>query len=99
MDAYLLVPKFNVNPRLSVQAFSKAIDDEKRSVASDQSAKTISPALFFESATAKSSAEICEAAGTGDYAGLDKNWYFWLGTSHPNASILSEDEKANVEEL
>jgi hypothetical protein len=33
MDANLLAPKFNANPRLSAQAFSKAIDDEKRSVA------------------------------------------------------------------
>ena len=45
MDAKLLASKFNVNPRLSVQAFSKSIDDEKRSVVSGQSAKTLSPAL------------------------------------------------------
>jgi hypothetical protein len=58
MDAKLLAPKFNANPRLSDQAFSKAIDDEKRSVVSGQSVKTLSPALFFESATVKSAAEI-----------------------------------------
>jgi hypothetical protein len=56
MDSKLLAPKFNANPRLSAQAFSKAIDDEKRSVASGQSAKALSPAIFFESATAKSAA-------------------------------------------
>ena len=65
MDSKLLASKFNVNPRLSAQAFSKAIDDENRSVASGQSSKTLSPALFFESATAKSAAEIGESAGTG----------------------------------
>jgi hypothetical protein len=54
MDSKLLAPKFNVNHRLSVQVLSKAIDDEKRSVASGQSAKAISPALFFESVTEKS---------------------------------------------
>ena len=79
MDVKLLAPKFNANPRLSARVFSKAIDDEKRSVASGQSAKALSPALFFESATTKSAAEIGEAVGTGDYAGLDKKWYFCLG--------------------
>ncbi len=63
MDSKLLAPKFNANPRVSVQVFSKAIDDDKRSVASGQSANPLSPALFFESTTAKSSAEIGEAAG------------------------------------
>ena len=65
MDSKLLAPKFNANPRLSAQAFSKAIDDEKCSVTSRQSAQTLSSALFFESATAKSAAEIGELAGTG----------------------------------
>jgi hypothetical protein len=60
MDSKLLAPKFNVNPRLSGQTFSKVIDDEKRSVASGQSVKALSSALFFESATAKSAAEIGE---------------------------------------
>ena len=54
MDSKLLAPKFNANPRLSAQVLSKVIDDEKRSVASGQSAKAISPALFFESVTEKS---------------------------------------------
>ena len=49
MDSKLLAPKFSVKPRVSVQAFSKAIDDDKRSVTSGQSAKTLSSALFFES--------------------------------------------------
>ena len=53
MDAKILAPNFNVNPRLSDQVFSEAIDDEKRSVASGQSAKTLSSELCFESATAK----------------------------------------------
>ena len=94
MDSKLLAPK-----RVSVRAFSKAIDDDKRSVASGQSAKPLSPALFFESSTAKSAAEIGEAAGTGDYPGLDKSWDFWLAASHLNSVKLSEHEKANVEEL
>jgi hypothetical protein len=94
MDSKLLAPK-----RVSAQAFSKAIDDDKRSVASGQSAKPLSPALFFESSTAKSAAEIGEAAGTGDFPGLDKSWEFWLAPSHPNSVKLSEHEKANVEEL
>ena len=37
MDSKLLAPKFNDNPRVSTQAFSKAIDDDKRSVASNES--------------------------------------------------------------
>ena len=37
MDSKLLAPKFNANPRLSAQAFSKAIDDDKRSVTSNES--------------------------------------------------------------
>ena len=53
-------------PRLSAQVFTKAFDDDKRSVASGQSAKALSPALFFDSASAKSAAEIGEAVGTGD---------------------------------
>ena len=61
-------------PRFSAQAFTKAIDDDKRSVASGQSAKVLSPALFFDSATAKSADEIGESAGTGDYPGFDKSW-------------------------
>jgi hypothetical protein len=89
MDSKLLAPKFNANPRLSAQAFSKAIDDEKRSVASGQSPKALSPALFFESATAKSDAEIDEAVGTGDYQGFDKGWDFWLSSAHPNSKTLS----------
>jgi hypothetical protein len=76
MDSKLLVPKFNSNPRVSGHAFSKAIDDDKRSVASGQSAKPLSPALFFESTTAKSVAEIGEATGTGNYHGIDKSWDF-----------------------
>jgi hypothetical protein len=100
MDAKLLATKFNANPRLSAQTFSKAIDDEMRSVASGQSAKTFSPALFFfESATTKSAAEIGEASGTGDYQGFDKSWDYWLAASHPNVSKISDHEKANVEEL
>jgi hypothetical protein len=41
---------FNIKPlapRTSAQAFAKAFDDDKRSVASGQSAKALSPALFF----------------------------------------------------
>jgi len=68
-------------------------------VASGQSAKSLSPALFFESATAKSAAEIGEATGTGDYQGFDKSWDFWLTSSHPNSVKLSEHEKTNVEDL
>ena len=99
MDSKLFAPKFNANPRVSAQTFSKSIDDDKRSVASGQSSKPLSPALFFESSTAESAAEIGEAAGTGDYGGLDKSWDFWLAPSHPNSVKLSEHEKANVEEL
>jgi hypothetical protein len=66
---------------------------------SGRSAKALSPALFFESATAKSAAEIGEAAGTGNYPGFDKSWDFWLSDVHPNSGKLSEHEKANVEEL
>ena len=86
-------------PRLSAQAFTKAIDDDKRSTASGQSAKALSPALFFDSATSKSAAEIGEAAGTGDYPGFDKSWDHWLEVSNPNASKLSDHEKASVEEF
>ena len=99
MDAKLFAPKFNANPRVSAQVFSKAIDDEKRSVTSGQFAKPLSPALFFESTTDKSATEIGEAAGTGNYQGFDKNWDFWLSDAHPNSVKLSEHEKANVEEL
>jgi hypothetical protein len=63
-----------LTPRLSAHTFTKAIDNDKRSASSDQFAKALSPALFFDSATAKSAAEIGEAAGTGDYPGFDKNW-------------------------
>ena len=73
MDSKLFAPKFNASPRVSAQTFSKSIDDDKRSVASGQSAKPLSPPLFFESTTAKSAAEIGEAAGTGNYQGLDKS--------------------------
>jgi hypothetical protein len=41
---------------------------------SDQSSKALSPVFFFESVTVKTAVEIGESAGTGDYAGLDKNW-------------------------
>jgi hypothetical protein len=60
-------------PRLSTQAFTKAIDDDKLSAVSDQSTKALSPTLFFDSATGKSAAEIGEATGTGDYSGFDKS--------------------------
>ena len=63
-----------LSPRLSGQAFTKTLDDDKRSVVSGQSAKALSPAFFFDSATDKSAAEIGEAAGTGDYPGFDKSW-------------------------
>ena len=86
-------------PRFSAQVFTKAFDDDKRSVASGQSAKVLSSALFFDSTTAKSAAEIGEAAGTGGYPGLDKSWDHWLTASNPNASKLSDHEQANVEEL
>jgi len=69
------VRMFNIKPlapRISAQAFAKAFDDDKRSVASGQSAKALSPALFFVSATAMSAAEIGEAAGTGAYPAFDK---------------------------
>ena len=79
-------------PRLSDQAFTKAIDDDKRSTASGQSAKALSPALFFDSATSKSAAEIGEAAGTGDYPKFDKIWDYWLAVSNPNASKLSDHD-------
>jgi hypothetical protein len=49
-------------PRLSTQAFTEAIDDDKRSAASGQSVKAISPALLFDSATAKSAVQIGETA-------------------------------------
>ncbi len=60
-------------PRLSVQTFTKVFDDDKRSAASDQSAKALSSAIFFDSATGKSAVEIGEATGTGDYPGFDKS--------------------------
>ena len=41
----------SLTPRLSVQAFTKSIDDDK---CSGQSVKALSPALFFDSATDKS---------------------------------------------
>ncbi len=84
---------------MSAQAFSKSIDDEKRSVVWGQSSKPISPALFFESTTDKSATEIGEAAGTGNYQGFDKSWDFWLSDAHRNSVNLSEHEKVNVEEL
>ena len=61
-------------PRLSDQVFTKAIDDDKRSAASDRSTKTLSSALFFDSATTKSATEIGEGAGTGVYPEFDKSW-------------------------
>jgi hypothetical protein len=96
------VRMFNIKPlapRTSAQAFAKAFDDDKRSVASGQSAKALSPAPFFDSATAKSAAEIGEAAGTGVYPAFDKCWDHWLAPSNPNAVKLSEHEHANVEQL
>ena len=62
-----------LTPRLSAQAFTKAIDDDNRSSVSDQSANALSPALFFDSATVKSASEIGEAVGTGDYPGFEKS--------------------------
>jgi hypothetical protein len=52
---------------LSAQAFTKTIDDDKRSAVSGQSAKALSPALFFDSVITKSAVEIGEAEGTGDF--------------------------------
>jgi hypothetical protein len=86
-------------PRLSVQTLTKAIDDDKLSAVSGQSAKALSPAIFFDSATAKSATEIGEVVGTGDYPKVDKSWDYWLAVSNPNASKLSDHENANVEEL
>ena len=86
-------------PRLSDQAFTKAIDDDNRSSVSDQSANALSPALFLDSATVKSASEIGEAVGTGDYPGFEKSWDHRLEPSNPNASKLSDHEKSNVEEL
>jgi hypothetical protein len=63
-----------LTPRLSAQTFTEAIDDDKRSAASGQSAKALSSALFFDSTTAKSAAEIGETTGTGDYPGFNKIW-------------------------
>jgi hypothetical protein len=51
-----------------------AIDDDKCSAASGQSAQALLPALFFDSVTAKSAVEIGEAAGTGDYPKFDKSY-------------------------
>ncbi len=66
---------------------------------SGQSAKALSTALFFESATVKSTPDIGEEAGTGDYPGFDKRWDHWIGVSNPDESKLSDHEKTNVEEL
>jgi hypothetical protein len=96
------VRMFNIKPlapRTSAQAFAKAFGDDKRSVASGQSSKALSPAFFFDSATTKSAAEIGETSGTGDYPALDKCWDHWLAPSNPNAVKLSEHEHANVEQL
>jgi len=79
-------------PRLSDQAFTKAIDDYKRSAASGQSVKALSPALFFDSTTAKPVAQIGETERTGDYPKLDKSWDYWLSASNPNASKLSDHD-------
>lgn len=79
-------------PRLSAQALTIAIDDDKRSAASGQSAQALLPALFFDSVTAKSAAEIGEPAGTGDYPKFDKSWDYWLAASNPNASKLSDHD-------
>jgi hypothetical protein len=79
-------------PRLSAQALTIAIDDDKRSAASGQSAQALLPALLFDSLTAKSAAEIGEAAGTGDYPKFDKSWDYWLAASNPNASKLSDHD-------
>jgi hypothetical protein len=65
-----------LTPRLSAQAFTKAIDDDKRSATSDQSAKALSPTVFFDSATVKSATETDEAAGTGEYPRIDKIWNY-----------------------
>jgi hypothetical protein len=86
-------------PRLSAQVFTKAIDDDKRSAVSVQSSKELSPALFFDSTTTKSTVEIGESVGTGAYPGFDKDWDHWLTASNPNVSELSDHEKANVEDL
>ena len=59
-----------LDPSLSDQALIKVIDDDMCSAASGQSTKTLSPALFFDSATVKSVTEIGEAVGTGDYPGF-----------------------------
>jgi hypothetical protein len=67
----------NINtlvPRLSVQTFTKVIDDDKRSSALGQSVKELLSTVFFDSANAKSATEIGEATGTGDYPGFDKTW-------------------------
>jgi hypothetical protein len=81
-----------------MDAFTKAIDDDKCSAVSGQSTKALSPTLFFDSATAKSASEIGEAVGTGDHPGFDKSWDHWFVVSNPNESKLSDHEKANVEE-
>ncbi len=65
-----------LTPRLSVQAFTKAIDDDNRSTVSDQSAKALSSTFFFDSATTKSATEIGEAVGTGDYPKFLFSEYF-----------------------
>ncbi len=70
-------------PRLSVQTFTNTIDDDKRSAVSDQSAKALSPAPFFDSVTAKSAAQIGETTGTGDYPKFDKSWDYWLAYLEP----------------
>jgi hypothetical protein len=59
----------NINPltpSLSAQVFTKSIDDDK---CSDQSAKTLSPMFFFDSATDKSDSEIkCQVNTFGQLA-------------------------------
>jgi hypothetical protein len=86
----------SLSPRLSAQAFTKAIDDDKRSAVSGQSVKALSPTLFFDSATAKAAAQIGETAGTGDYPKLDKSWDYWFAASNPNASKLSDHDVSVV---
>jgi hypothetical protein len=49
-------------------------------------------AFFFDSMTAKSAAEIGEAAGTGDYPKFDTSWDYWLAASNPNESKLSDHD-------
>jgi hypothetical protein len=79
-------------PRLSTQVLTIAIDDDKRSAASGQSAQALLPMFFFDSVTAKSTAEIGESAGTGDYPKFDKIWDYWFSVSNPNVSKLSDHD-------